>query len=498
MGIKLEKLNLPTVDAIEAMAPGELRILTKEWRERIEVYESLLFKTRRRMYGQKSERSTSGSENPVTPSPPAPRGEITKLPSERYPEARVEVEDIDFTASQSCPACGQTMQDSGMAESSEYLDVRPKEFIVVEQRRHKHRCCKCHGAIVTAPLPARITPGGSYSDEMIVDVSLSKYCDLIPMDRYAKMAGRSGLPAQPPHSLIKASFRLADFMVAIYQLIKREVLADPVLRADETPHRMLEGDEKKRWFLWGFSIEFACFFECHDTRSGDVSTKILNSSACLVLLTDVYAGYIKSIRLTNELRHEQGRPLIQPANCNAHARREFWAGDWESPEMTADQKIVIELYKQIYKLNKESKRLSAEEILKKRAEMRPHFEAIKAEAETKINAYSSKSQMASAYGYFLKNYDGLTLFLTNHLVPIDNNGSERLLRSHVVGRKTWYGTHSRKGAEVAAVHFTIIETCKLNGVNPRDYYMDTVQRIHSKLELLTPRQYKEFHQTDTC
>lgn len=487
MGLRLEKLNLPTEAAIEAMAPGELVTLTKQWRERIEVYESLLFKARRRMYGRKSERSNSSGEKKR----PKPRGETTKRPSERYPDATVEVEDINFTSPKACPACGELMQDSGMAETSEYLDVRPKEFIVVEQRRHKHRCGKCHGSIVTAPLPPRITPGGSYSDEMIVDVTQSKYSDLIPMDRYTKMAGRDGLPGLPPHSLIQASFRLAEFMVGIYDLIKLEVLRAAVLRADETPHRMLEGDEKKRWYLWGFSIEFACFFECHDTRSGDVSTAVLVASKCLVLLSDVYAGYVKSLRIANKLRAEQGLALILAAYCNAHARREFWAGDWDSPEMTEDQKIVIELYKKIYKLNAESQGLSSEGILQKRLEMKPHFEAIRSEAELKVDTYSANSQMASAYNYFLKNYDGLTLFLTNRLVPIDNNGSERLLRSHVVGRKTWYGTHSRKGAWVAAVHFTITETCKLNGVNPREYYLDAIGRIHMGQRLLTPRQYQQ-------
>lgn len=494
MGLKLEKLTLPTIAAIEAMAPGELVSLTKQWRERIEVYEGLLFKARRRLYGQRSERSESGGEK----KPPTPRGETTKKPSERYPEARVEVDEINFSSAPACPLCGEALEDSGMTEDSEYLDVRPKEFIVVEQRRHKHRCGKCHGAIVTAPMPARITPGGSYSDEMIVDATLSKFCDLVPMDRYTKIAGRGGLDGLPPHSLIKASFRLATFMMGVYDLIKSEVLRDEVLRADETPHRMLEGDEKKRWYLWGFSSEIACFFECHDTRSGDVSTEVLNSSLCLILLTDVYAGYLKAIRLANELRAREGRPLIRPAHCNAHARREFWAGDWDSPEMTSDQRIVIELYKQIYKLNKESKGLCPEGVLQKRREMTPHFEAIKAEAEQKIDAYSSKSQMASAYSYFLKNYDGLTLFLTNHQVPIDNNGSERLLRSPVVGRKTWYGTHSRAGAQAAAVHFTIVESCKLNRVNPRQYYLDAVDRIHQKQELLTPRQFKEILDKNTC
>lgn len=270
------------------------------------------------------------------------------------------------------------------------------------------------------------------------------------------------------------------------------------MSADETPHRMLEGDEKKRWFLWGFSNAESCFFECHDTRSGDVSTDILNSSECLVLVSDAYCGYGKSIRLANELRVANCRPFISSANCNAHSRREFWKGDSDSSEMTADQKIVIDLYKEIYKLNKESKNLSPDEILAKRQQMKPYFEAIKAEAEAKKNAYSERSQMATAYGYFLNNYAGLTLFLTNYLVPIDNNSSERLLRSHVVGRKTWYGTHSRAGARAAAIHFTIIESCKLNKLNPREYYLDAIDRIHSKSELLTPHQYNLRRQASTA
>lgn len=497
MGLKLEKLQLPTESAMEAMCQEELLALGKQWRERIQVYESLLFKARRQLYGRRSERSESSATSEEKPS--NPRGDTTKQLSERYPEATVEVDDINFPAPQTCPACGEVMVDSGMTETSEYLDVRPKEFIVVEQRRHKHRCGKCHGAIVTAPCPPRVTPRGSYSDEMLADVALSKFCNLVPMDRYSKIAGREGLPGLPPHSLIKGTFRLADFMKGVYDLIKSEVLAKAVLRADETPHRMLEGDEKTKWFLWGFSVETASFFECHDTRSGDVSTEVLMASSCLVLLTDVYSGYGKSVRLTNEKRLEAGKPLIESAFCNAHARRQFWDKDCDSPDMSADQKIVIDHYKEIYRLNKESKNLSFAGILEKRAEMKPHFEAIKAEAENKIYSYSSKSQMGTAYGYFLNNYVGLTVFLTNPLVPIDNNGSERLLRSHVVGRKTWYGTHSRRGAEVAAVHFTIVETCKLNGVNPRAYYLDAIDRIHRERELLTPRQYKQLLPPgDTC
>ena len=72
------------------------------------------------------------------------------------------------------------MEDSGLTEDSEYLTVIPKKFLIVRQKKHKNRCGICHGDIQTAPGQPRLAPGSSYGDEVIVDVALSKYCDLIP------------------------------------------------------------------------------------------------------------------------------------------------------------------------------------------------------------------------------------------------------------------------------------------------------------------------------
>lgn len=108
-----------------------------------------------------------------------------------------------------------------------------------------------------------------------------------------------------------------------------------------------------------------------------------------------------------------------------------------------------------------------------------------------VKGYSSKSSLGKAMSYLTENFDGLTLFLTNHELPIDNNSQERLLRSPVVGRKTWYGTHSERGAETAAILFSLVETCKLNGVNPREYFKKLVQDIHNKKSPYTPSEFKD-------
>jgi transposase len=504
MAIKLEKIELASAAEIKELPHEELISLTLKLIERMEYYQGLLYRAKNDKFGSKSEKSPKnpdekqeGDDGAAQANPKAkrPRTDTTKRPSERYPDAPIKENLIGFTEPPCCEACGHKMEDSGMTEDSEYLSTSPKEYIIIRQKRQKHRCIKCHSSIVTAPSPPRIVPGGTYGDDMIVDATLSKFCDLIPMERYCQMAARRGLLGLPPQSLIEASINLSKFMEPVYQRLKDQTLNSIVLSADETPHKMLEGDEKKRWFLWGFSCVRSCFFECHDTRSGDVSTAVLAKSNCEFLLTDVYSGYDKSVRLANQLRLLEGRPLILHAYCNAHARRKFKERD--SDQVCEDAESMVNHYKEIYKLNKESKGEPVDVVLEKRAKMKPIFETMKDEALAKINSYSSKSQMAIAYNYFLENYEGLTRFLDNEQIPIDNNHSERILRSHVIGRKTWYGTHSTRSAESAAIHFSIVETCKMIGVNPREFYLDAVARIHSKRESLTPFEYKELTGTNT-
>jgi len=438
------------------------------------------------IYGASSERYKK-PEKKKNPEPPKPR---IKKPSERYPNIPVREVVINMDPVPSCNSCGKLMSDSGMTEDSEQLTVIPKKFEIVLQKRVKYRC-QCQACIITAPAPARIIEGSTYSDEMIQDVVLSKYCDLIPMERYAAMAGRSGLMDLPPHSLIEVTHQFADFIFIVYELIKNGVLKARVLNADETPHKMLEGSEKKSWFLWGFSTPELCFLECHDTRSGDVASDVLLNSECEVLVTDVYSGYGKAIKIANKSRLIQGKVPIENGNCNAHSRRYFFKPRIKYKEA----EFYLEHYHQIYQLNSDSKGKSRSVVLKLRAQMKPHFEAMKKKAMEELPRYPGKNKYGQALSYFLNNYDGLTLFLDNPEIPIDNNAQERLLRSHVVGRKTWYGTHSERGARTAAILFTLVETCKLNHVNPREYFKNLVQDLLAGKSPYTPKEFKDLRKS---
>lgn len=186
------------------------------------------------------------------------------------------------------------------------------------------------------------------------------------MERYAQMAARGGI--------IDLTHHLAFFVSEVYRMIKAEVLKARVLSADETPHRMLEGSAKKSWHLWGFSTPEHCFLECHDTRSGDVASDFLLNSACEVLLTDVYSGDGKAVRVRNLNRKLRGKVPIESAYCNAHARRYFFKPRLHYPE----SHFYLEHYHQIYQLNAERKGKPPDETLLIREKMKPYFELMKA------------------------------------------------------------------------------------------------------------------------
>lgn len=442
-----------------------------------------LYELNNEVYGASSERYKKPASEPKQKKAPESR---VKKPSERYPNTTIRHIKVESDPIPGCDVCGKIMMDSGMTEDSEQLTVTPKKYEILKYMRSIYRC-SCQSCMKTAPAIPRIVEGSAYSNEMIIDVALTKYCDLIPIERYVQMAARSGLTNLPPNTLYDLTHKFAFFVQEVYRLIKDGILNARVLNADETPHKMLEGSDKKNWYLWGFSTTKLCYFECHDTRSGDVASEILIKSKCEALMSDVYSGYHKAVRITNIERQAAGKKLVKNGNCNSHSRRGFFKHRHKYPE----SHFYLDHYHEIYQLEDEAKGKPPNEVKEIRDKMRDRFEAMKAQAETELPHYFKGNKYHQALNYLLENYEGLTLCLEDPEVPLDNNLQERLLRSHVVGRKTWYGTHSEQGAETAAILFSIVETCKLNGVNPREYFPDLVYAILNREKAFTPVQWKE-------
>jgi transposase len=487
-----EQINELTPEEMKLLLRGE-RDLNRQFKNYINELESELFKTlqktflledqsiqiKHRLFGKSSEKSKKKvpGNNPKKDS----RKRVL-LPSERYPNVDVIEKRVELDKLPTCPCCSKEMKDSGLTEDSEYLTVIPRRFYVVQQKRVKYHCSSCQEGLVTTPSIPRIKSGSSYSDEMVVDVALSKYCDLIPIERYVQMAERSGVTGLPSNTLIEGTHNLAEFLAPVYRKIKDEVMGSKILHADETPHRMLEGDEKSNWYLWGFSTDRASYFEAHDTRSGSVAADIIKSSQCEYLVSDVFSGYGKAVSDSNIYRQENNLPKIKNIYCNAHARRKFKES---SLSFERGSSFFLWCYEKIYRLEK------LKDFKERRSWQRLYFRAMERWGLKLKSSYSSKSSLVKAIEYLLRNFDELTYFLKSEDLPIDNNSQERLMRNPVVGRKTWYGTHSRKGAETNSILFSLVESCKLNKVNPREYFKDIVHAIHEKRSIFTPSEYRK-------
>jgi len=465
-----------------------LQALNEELKQKHFYIEEHYIVIKNKFYGKSSEKSVHVRENESGGAHKKSKKKKVQLPSQRYPDAPLIEREVIIKDEPDCSCCGAKMQDSGMTEDSEFLTVIPQQYLIIRQKRHKYKCGKCYGAVITAPVPPRMKEGSAYSDEMMVDVALSKYCDLVPIDRYSQMAGREGLKDLPPQSLIETTHYLADFTQEAYDKLKTEITESKVLHADETPHRMLEGNDTSNWYLWGFSTPKTSYFECHDTRSGEVASSILTNSHCQYLISDVFSGYAKAVKDANKVRDEEKKQKIVNVYCNAHARRKFKEAEERFPE---EAEFFIEQYRQIYHLESLARAGPLKEVLDFRKQMLPYYEAMKNKAMADYGGYSSKSSLGKAFTYFLRNYNELTLFIKNTDLPIDNNSQERLLRSPVIGRKTWYGTHSKRGAQTAAILFSLVESCKLNKINPRKYFQKLIETLHQRKPAFTPAQFNK-------
>lgn len=433
-----------------------------------------------KLFGKSSEKSERQSSSN------RPDKEARKrvlLPSERYPNLEVIEKRVELDKLPLCPCCTKEMKDSGLTEDSEYLTVIPRQYYVTLQRRVKYRCSTCQDGLLTTPAIPRLKAGSSYSDEMIVDVALSKYCDLIPVERYVQMAARGGVVGLPANSLIEGTHHLADFLAPVYHKIKEEIMSSKVLHADETPHKMLEGDKKSHWYLWGFSSTCASYFEAHDTRSGSVASDIIKDSSCEFLVSDVFSGYRSAVNESNIYRQENHLPEIKNIYCNAHARRKFKES---GHSFYKESRLFLRCYSRIYHLEKQN------DLKTRRMWQKIYFKSMQSYGLKIKNNYSSKSSLVNAINYLLKNFLELTYFLRMEIIPIDNNAQERLMRNPVIGRKTWYGTHSKRGAETNALMFSIVESCKLNKINPREYFKYIVHAIHEGRNTITPNEYLKF------
>lgn len=365
-----------------------------------------------------------------------------------------------------CKICGGQLEPMGdQFEEFEEITVLEREYVKKVHKRRKYRC-RCNSCIETAPGPLRLIPGGRYSLDFAVHVAVDKYLDHLPLERQSDRMERYGLEASS-QTLWDQLNALASVVEATYQALGTKVLEEPVVHADESRWPLLSGPGKSNWTIWTRSTPEIAHYAIRSSKSTRAARRLFSGYKGIIV-ADGYAVYEKLVR---------AGPDLHLANCWAHVLRKFRKIQDNFP--TSCQSI-LKLIGQLYKIERKvpgpfpgddaAQRLRLE--LRKK-ESQPIVKEIRLWVDTEIGL--PRSKLGKAVKYMLKRWQGLTLFVDNPQVPLDNNAAERSLRGPVVGRKNHYGSKSRRGTEVAAIFYTLLETAKLCGVEPA-YYLKTVAK----------------------
>jgi transposase len=373
-----------------------------------------------------------------------------------------------------CPVCQGHLKPLGeQSEDSEEITVIEASYQVVTHRRQKYRC-SCNGAVVTAPGPAKLTPGGRYSPEFAVHVAEAKYLDHLPLERQVTAMGRKGLDVDS-QTLWDQLSTLSRHLRPSYHALCAEALAAEVIFTDETHWRLMDADGSHRWWTWCVASEGAAAYWIRDHRSKEAAAQVLEGYAG-ILMSDGYAVYQALAR---------GAPAITPVHCWAHVRRKYVEAESSYPTECGR---AIESIGALYEIEREVPRLprgAPDEAKARAVALRARLRAERSRRivdQLRDWAYATKpatlpeSSLGKAIDYMLSLWPGLTRFLADPRIPLDNNAAERALRGVVVGRKNHYGSHSKRGADVAAICYTLFESAKLAGVDPHRYVLEAARR----------------------
>jgi transposase len=366
-----------------------------------------------------------------------------------------------------CSICGKVLIEMGdQAEESEEITIVRAEYKIVKHRRQKYRC-QCNEQVLTAPGPVKLIPGGRYSIDFAEQVAEAKYLDHLPLERQARAMGRAGLDVDS-QTLWDQIQALAKHLEPTYEALCMKVLESDVVFADETFWRNHEGKDTSRWWTWCVASDEIAAYRMLSSRSKKAAGTMLEGFEG-VTMTDGYGAYQAL---------ERAGPNLHLAHCWAHVRRKFLEAEDAYPELSEH---AVKQIGKLFKIEKEVPQLrpgadgdERDGIMKLRGRLRqekskPIVNDLLEWALEHRGRVLPKSKMGKAIDYMLKLWVGLTRFLEDTRIPLDNNTAERALRGVVVGRKNHYGSRSKRGTEVAALFYTLFETAKLSRVDPRAY-----------------------------
>jgi transposase len=501
------------------MNPATLQTQLRELREEVAVLREALDHTRRentllrqkldalarRFFGKKSEQLNAAQlelllsglteggvelpEEKEPPARPAPRQPRTLTRRIRTPEnLEVVRQVIEPELVQAEPEHWKCIGQ----EVSRQLDYQPGKFFWQETVRPKYvRRDQRALPPVIAPAPDRVADHGLAAPGLLAQILVSKYCDHLPFYRQEQIFWRRHGVFIARQQMVQWTAQSVRLLSGISDCLKRQIQVSPYVQVDETPVRYQDPNLEGRCgqgYLWTALVPGQCVvYEWHASRAARCLDSLLGDGYVGKLQCDGYGAYPAFVGEKRSTRILFG--------CWAHARRNFFEAQEQAPRVAGWMLNQIGL---LYRWEEELRLSRAGPVLRQVKRSSHHRMVIERlhRALTKLQPrYLPQSLMGQAIGYALNQWPMLARFLEHGEVEIDNNLVENDIRPTAVGKKNWLFFGSEEAGQRSAVVYTLIENCRIHGVEPCAYLKDVLERLprttNQQVAQLTPLNWKQ-------
>jgi transposase len=388
-------------------------------------------------------------------------------------------EQVIEPATKACPCCQGRLHKIGQ-DVSEVLDVIPAILRVLRMIRPKYACRGCEGAVVQAKALPRLIENSMASTALVTHVVVSKFAWFSTLYRQVQILAGHGVHLDRS-TLAGWVKRTAWWLKGLYELQLRTIHAAPLFFCDETRTVLDPGRGRtKTCQFWAHAVDdrpwggpsppAVAYVFAAGRGKDEIAAQLADYAG--ILQVDGYVAY-KS--LAKDVR-EAG--AIRLAFCLAHARRKF-VKVYKTTKSPFAQEVIARIAA-VYAIEERIRGTSAEiRLAARKNETGPLMAELRMRLTEVLKDISSKSPLAEAINYMLGHWDGLNMFLTDGRVEVDTNTVERSMRPIALGRKNSLFSGSEGGAESWAILASLLNTAKLNGLDPQTYLCDVLERIVS-------------------
>ncbi len=376
--------------------------------------------------------------------------------------------DVRHEPEQTVCSCGCALKRIG-EDVSEKLDYIPGVFQVERHIRGKWACAQCQ-TLIQAPVPAHVIDKGLPTAGLLAQVLVAKYADHQPLYRQEGIFARAGL-ALPRSTLAQWVGICGVRLQPLVDAMKAALLKQPIMHADETPVAMLSPGKGKthRAYLWSYcSTEFdtlrGVVYDFAESRAAAHPKAFLGSWSGH-LVCDDYVGY-KGLFTAG----------ITEVGCMAHARRKFH-DLWVNHQSAAAEE-ALKFFGALYEVERQARDLGADARQQLRqSRSRPIADKLLEWLLLYRQKATAGTAIAKAINYSLGRWGPLTRFLDDGRLPIDNNWVENRIRPIALGRSNWLFAGSLRAGKRAAAVMSLIQSARLNGLDPYRYLKDVLERL---------------------